>query len=1832
MSEGRPNPPHHGQYLAPQTQPYATSSGSSASTPATTPTTPTFPLNRDLAPSPVPSTHSSVNTIASSQTQYRVRLNPTTGNRVSSRSRQSSKPSTIGMPGLGFPGTVRGVGPMSHGTPSWNEQGGDRSTTYPSHGSRVDHATLPPLAPSELPTRTVNLANPLARSGRAPPASAAPVPMRGSHFITPTSMQPMHVIYSGGQPPYGMSDAQKLLAAASPPPQSGASSSNVSTRTVIQSDIGPTRRLSSSEQAHNVTTPRKPSLTNGSLVSASSSSSSAKLTSPPPPMPPPRDIPLPPLPATASNSLIPENGTRTATSSSRYDGERLRGGERQMSSSNRNEQASGPIPSGSARPVSRNRDVSAPAAMTSVAKEAERRDWYAAQNGNQHGVVLNPKKMSSPPLGGLFSRKAGKSSSSLNSTGGSAPKVRGSDAPSEFGVLPRGPTKQVESMPLAPPATSRNPLSNENQQQAGPHSMPVSNGKRSVPPLGLGRPSTSYLASRRSEEVNRHFSGGESSSDFAKSVQARKSSGGLRALFSRNKPKDRPDDRKTPSPVAQMPMRLPGTQPLATRRRASEDMLRSRKVEAGPSRHEPNSISSKPPLRPLPNSVSDNGATRPSPGTQVVTSRMSEGRSNTPQPPPSPPTPTASTSQIPVSAEAKQPPLQHLPPTVSLHLGDLPQLDLSLGSTFDSLMKSFEFGTRMSPVATQKSPLSPKRPHMHSRRRSRSFSEYSHSSSGQSLTTRETSARLNKRESRVNSSASLAADLAAYGALEPPAPRTGVPSSMSSLSVSNHARTFSGTSSSLSEHSPPRTPGTNEGDPATIYNSTSFASADTLHGDASTDSTRVPNAPLDGPSLSTSQDKTPRAVRPSLLQHAESQRSMTPIMEQDEAKFPEQIVKPAESLSALGLAPPLKIAKTVDIPLPVKEEKKTRRIRLPRRSRMVESQYTLIELTEEIRRILVVFRRASATKSADKAGLIRNELLDCLVEGEKKGFDASDKAGSAALRAASIEWLELLLVELKIDQPANERGACLEALSSIMERLRESHVKRTTCSPVLSARALDNSPREQAVFRSLMVRIMTYVLEKLSGKGVFHNTLMFAGRMLAFAFFRIEGVAVQLLSALPTKQATLSRFAIALESFSAGSSTYSEIRYPAHLQDLQFKNTRSYMTTLNHTAPVYEMAEEAQAFHFKPGNWLRRWQSDDSELFPAFYKAYHRQLARYLAPALKASDTDNVPLPIPVLMHAPGYVHLAAIFATKCQSYINGAVNAVTTTSASSSFTADESASMRGNVKPPVLETANRRLSELILYLATSKLFVPSSASAVTECDGVQLWANIIDIWIKYLISRTSLYSPKAVFCLFDLLDVIMMPPSPQLMSPDISTNNKITLIDIRYLISVVKTILTQTEHHLTLAKCIAFVWTHFDTLCYQAEDREALCLHLLLDPALFERLMLFWSQSVRSYVLRLVVFRLGHISTSASDFANHNMELSVVQLLNASLEKIRARHDELEPHLIVDERGDTEVYTGPFESAGRGIVRSRSTITMVDAIERLPSFEQESTNAEQLLGLVPASPSAETFGGEDEPEVITSKAKAKSPSWFKKSFGKSKKTKRAGPEDSDNESPTSSGRPSLEGPSAPLPISILKPTIAAATSTTAGSDTALFTNFSDGLSTDCQGPIRSGPTASESSLTPSPGAQQVSQNRASAPTSPVQRTFEFELPTASPRSDTFDRPTMPGSPSLLGNNMASNPPKLPASPHMSRSFSKRSSLLHPMAVSAIDGSFNPAIRKPLVSVLIQQPPYDKRFHPYCIRMLAELEDVRREYDEWWAEDGPGQQDNAPPRLNVAWPFSEDED
>lgn len=111
-----------------------------------------------------------------------------------------------------------------------------------------------------------------------------------------------------------------------------------------------------------------------------------------------------------------------------------------------------------------------------------------------------------------------------------------------------------------------------------------------------------------------------------------------------------------------------------------------------------------------------------------------------------------------------------------------------------------------------------------------------------------------------------------------------------------------------------------------------------------------------------------------------------------------------------------------------------------------------------------------------------------LHEGEKRGFDAFDDAGNAALRAVCFDWADALLFELRVEQPAIERGACLEGLAAILE------------TPCLSARAIDSSTQDLASFRGLMVRVIAFVMSKLGAKGVFHNSLLFSGRVLVSDF------------------------------------------------------------------------------------------------------------------------------------------------------------------------------------------------------------------------------------------------------------------------------------------------------------------------------------------------------------------------------------------------------------------------------------------------------------------------------------------------------------------------------------------------------------------------------------------------------------------------------------------------------------------------------------------------------------------------------------------------------------
>jgi hypothetical protein len=193
------------------------------------------------------------------------------------------------------------------------------------------------------------------------------------------------------------------------------------------------------------------------------------------------------------------------------------------------------------------------------------------------------------------------------------------------------------------------------------------------------------------------------------------------------------------------------------------------------------------------------------------------------------------------------------------------------------------------------------------------------------------------------------------------------------------------------------------------------------------------------------------------------------------------------------------------------------------------------------------------------------------------------------------------------------------------------------------------------------------------------------------------------------------------------------------------------------------------------GNWLRRWQSDDSELFFTFYKHYHVVLKEYLQQPISASLINrSTQLKTAMLSAAPAYVFLAAFFQGKIDSLLHREINSVTTivqwdsngisrdnthqhpvgmeddpsfetspaiASASpddgrpiSTFIANSPPPPGTNQgKPKVLELATRRYADCMV-------------KSVLSCDQ-GTFHGMADVWIRTAIKRTKLCAVESIFC-----------------------------------------------------------------------------------------------------------------------------------------------------------------------------------------------------------------------------------------------------------------------------------------------------------------------------------------------------------------------------------------------------------------------------------------------------------------------------------------------------
>lgn len=281
--------------------------------------------------------------------------------------------------------------------------------------------------------------------------------------------------------------------------------------------------------------------------------------------------------------------------------------------------------------------------------------------------------------------------------------------------------------------------------------------------------------------------------------------------------------------------------------------------------------------------------------------------------------------------------------------------------------------------------------------------------------------------------------------------------------------------------------------------------------------------------------------------------------------------------------------------------------------------------------------------------------------------------------------------------------------------------------------------------------------------------------------------------------------------------------FPEHLRDLCFQGLQSYSTLLTPLAPSEDAMLVETDLHCvrMHGNWLIRWQASDSDLPFAFYRAYHRQLSAYLQPPASMQDQGEAFVSPYEALSAPGFLYIAASLLEKVDSLIHRNLRSVTTLGPNNNnFSSSDSANLSMGSKPKVLEHLNRRVVTTIQDIVGGPARPQPDPEARTY-EGLwrrRYFGGMLQVWLRALVKKTSLYDARGVFLLFDFIEGLFYTVCTQVPAPGTEpgpwhpSQEALILFDVPFILNFTKTILNKADNTIELMRTITFLYSQFET------------------------------------------------------------------------------------------------------------------------------------------------------------------------------------------------------------------------------------------------------------------------------------------------------------------------------------------------------------------------------------------------------------------------------------
>lgn len=502
--------------------------------------------------------------------------------------------------------------------------------------------------------------------------------------------------------------------------------------------------------------------------------------------------------------------------------------------------------------------------------------------------------------------------------------------------------------------------------------------------------------------------------------------------------------------------------------------------------------------------------------------------------------------------------------------------------------------------------------------------------------------------------------------------------------------------------------------------------------------------------------------------------------------------------------------------------------------------------------------------------------------------------------------------------PASDRNAYLECISRIVARQDWVGIDEDF----------------YAQYQVLLTTTLDYCLDKMSTmKTLSLSMSAFIGKIFAYSFFRLEDVANALLFLLNVKQSMFSStMKILLPS---QDSTVLYTAFPSHLhfligfRGLNIKSRKKALF-LNCVPPP---KHPVNGIKDPNAGWVRRWSNCDSNVFNSFLRHYIDILQKTIAPHINVPQT-LAPLPsLPdtsrdaLMASLPGFniilSHILQIFQVS--------VNRISTTSYNK-FNVSPSPQKKSSPPPQPSQLLQQKKNGLhasapspppppppaplannfnmkqcdIYYNSIIKVF--RTVRDVVNCSIIDsedkqldlLTSNLVRFVDQALISialETSVYQCNKNGLLLNIASEYINHIHNNLEIPG-------TLIDWEFWLSCNYMMVKNTDHIQILLKNFAFLFNIWDMIpeCLSKHRNDDLSINYkgwlvdldqsykanfinwIIGNEMFERFVVHWNPIIRSYYLRLLIWRVIGVNNSQSS-TMIQITRRVQQKLNKSYE-----------------------------------------------------------------------------------------------------------------------------------------------------------------------------------------------------------------------------------------------------------------------------------------------------------------------------------------------------------